>query len=192
MSTPWETDKWFVSLWDYLDEGKKEFSFPEKVIFHDTTLRDGEQQAGVIFTKGDKVAIAEKLAGVGVHRIEAGLPAVSAQDEAAIKEIVKRNLGPEIFSFSRCMPDDVKRAADCGVDGVVVEIPTSQHTIQKAYRWPLEKVLGSAIKNNRSRQGVRAQDGVLSYRRQPGGDRLVPGFDKENSHSRTHGLAGSS
>jgi isopropylmalate/homocitrate/citramalate synthase len=49
------------------------------------------------------------LAEVGIHRIEAGMPAVSAQDEAAIKEIVKRNLGPEIFAFARCMKEDVKR-----------------------------------------------------------------------------------
>ena len=82
---------------------------------HDVTLRDGEQQAGIILSKDDKIRIAEKLAEVGVHRIEAGMPAVSPADAAAIKEIVKRNLGPEIFCFCRCMVDDVKRAADCGV-----------------------------------------------------------------------------
>lgn len=146
MNTPWKTDKWFVSLWNYLDGIREGLSLPHRVLFHDTTLRDGEQQAGIIYTKNDKIAIAEKLAEVGIHRIEAGLPVVSPQDEAAIREIVKRNLGPEIFSFARCMPDDVKRAADCGVDGVVVEIPTSQHMIQTAYRWPLEKVLDSAIR----------------------------------------------
>ena len=86
---------------------------------------DGEQQAGAVFTEDDKVRIAEKLAEVGVHRIEAGMPAVSPPDEAAIKEIVKRNLGPEIFCFTRCMVDDVKKAVDCGVKGIVIEIPAS-------------------------------------------------------------------
>jgi len=116
------------------------------VKIHDVTLRDGEQQAGIIFTKDDKIRIAEKLAEVGVHRIEVGMPAVSPADEAAIKEIVKRNLGPEIFCFSRCMVDDVKRAADCGVKGVVMEIPSSEHLIKYAYKWPLEKAIDLSIK----------------------------------------------
>jgi isopropylmalate/homocitrate/citramalate synthase len=59
---------------------------------------------------------------------------------------VKRNLGPEIFCFSRCIVDDVKRAADCGVSGVVIEIPVSAHMVDQAYRWPLEKAIDLSIK----------------------------------------------
>ena len=129
---PWRTENWFVSPWNYLEEVTRDFQPPKQVKIHDVTLRDGEQQAGIIFTKDDKVRIAEKLAEVGVHRIEAGMPAVSPPDEAAIKEIVKRDLGPEIFCFSRCMVDDVKRAVDCGVRGIVMEIPASAHLIEHA------------------------------------------------------------
>ncbi len=143
---PWKTDNWFVSPWNYLPEVTKGFQPPAKVKIHDITLRDGEQQAGVTFTKDDKIRIAEKLAEVGVHRIEAGMPAVSPADEAAIKEIVKRNLGPEIFCFSRCMVDDVKRAADCGVKGIVMEVPASEHLIEYAYKWPLEKAIDLSVK----------------------------------------------
>jgi len=143
---PWKTDNWFVSPWNYLKEVTKDFKPPKQVKIHDITLRDGEQQAGITFTKDDKIRIAEKLAEVGVHRIEAGMPAVSPADEAAIREIVKRNLGPEIFCFSRCMVDDVKRAADCGVKGVVMEIPCSEHLIKYAYRWPMEKAIDLSIK----------------------------------------------
>jgi len=146
MRTPWKTDNWFVSPWNYLKEVTKDFHPPKKVKIHDITLRDGEQQAGIIFTKDDKIRIAEKLAEVGVHRIEAGMPAVSPPDEAAIKEIVKRNFGPEIFCFSRCMVEDVKRAVDCGVDGIVIEIPASAHLIEQAYKWPLEKAIDLSIK----------------------------------------------
>ena len=147
---PWKTDDWFVSPWNYLPEVTKGFQPPKQVKIHDITLRDGEQQAGITFTKDDKIRIAEKLAEVGVHRIEAGMPAVSATDEAAIREIVKRKLGPEIFCFSRCMTDDVKRAADCGVDGIVIEIPSSQHLIKYAYQWPLEKAIDLSIKATRA------------------------------------------
>jgi isopropylmalate/homocitrate/citramalate synthase len=144
--TPWKTDDWFVSPWNYVEEVTKEFKPPRQVKFHDVTLRDGEQQAGIIFTKDDKIRIAEMLAEAGVHRIEAGMPAVSPMDEAAIKEIVKRKLGPEIFCFSRCMVDDVKRAADCGADGVVIEIPASKELVEQAYKWPMEKAIDLSIK----------------------------------------------
>jgi isopropylmalate/homocitrate/citramalate synthase len=144
--TLWQTDDWFVSPWNYLEEVTKGFNPPKKVIIHDVTLRDGEQQAGVIYTTDDKVRIAEKLAEAGVQRIETGMPAVSPMDEAAIREIVKRKLGPEIFCFSRCIVDDVKRAADCGVSGVVIEIPVSAHLVEQAYKWPLEKAIDLSIK----------------------------------------------
>jgi isopropylmalate/homocitrate/citramalate synthase len=142
----WKTENWFVSPWNYVAEETEGFEPPEKVKIHDITLRDGEQQAGIIFKKDDKIRIAEKLAETGVHRIEAGMPAVSPMDEAAIKEIVKRNLGPEIFCFSRCMVEDVKRAVDCGVDGIVIEIPASAHLVEEAYHWSLEKAIDLSIK----------------------------------------------
>lgn len=124
---PWKTDNWFVSPWNFLEEVTKDFSPPNEVKNHDVTVRDGEQQAGIIFTKDKKMRIAEKLSEVGVHRIEAGMPAVSPNDAAAIKEIVKRNSDSEIFCFTRCMVEDVKRAVDCGVTGIVIQIPASAH-----------------------------------------------------------------
>jgi isopropylmalate/homocitrate/citramalate synthase len=146
MSEPWKTDKWFVSPWNYLDEVAGEYSFAPRIEIHDMTLRDGEQQAGLEFRRDDKIRLAEALAEAGVHRIEAGMPAVSKQDEEAIREIVKRDLGPEIFAFCRCVVDDVKRAADCGVSGIVIEIPASEHIIKYAYGWPVEKAIDLSIK----------------------------------------------
>ncbi len=143
---PWETPNWHVSPWNYLPELTKDFTPPKQVKIHDITLRDGEQQAKVIFTKDDKIRIAEKLAEIGVHRIETGMPAVSPNDEAAIREIVKRNLPSEIFCFSRCMVPDVKLAADCGVKGIVIEIPSSKHLIEEGYKWPMEKAIDLSIK----------------------------------------------
>jgi isopropylmalate/homocitrate/citramalate synthase len=146
VSTPWKTDKWYVSPWNYLDEVTGGFTFAPEIKIHDMTLRDGEQQAGLELRRDDKIRIAEALAEAGVHRIEAGMPAVSTQDEEAIREIVKRDLGPEIFAFCRCVVDDVKLAADCGVDGIVIEIPASDHIIQHAYGWPLEKAIDLSVK----------------------------------------------
>lgn len=144
---PWKTDNWFVSPWNFEPAVREQLHFPKQIKFHDITLRDGEQQTGVIFTKDDKIRIAESLAEAGVHRIEAGMPVVSPADTAAIKEIVKRNLGPQIFAFSRCMVDDVKRAVDCGVSGIVMEVPSSTHIIEYAYKWPLERAIDLSIKS---------------------------------------------
>jgi len=147
MSEPWKTDQWFVSPWNFESAVRDQLHFANQIKFHDITLRDGEQQTGVIFTKDDKIRIAEALAEAGVHRIEAGMPVVSPSDASAIKEIVKRNLGPQIFAFSRCMVDDVKRAVDCGVAGIVMEVPSSKHIIEYAYKWPLEKAIDLSIES---------------------------------------------
>src|ERR1700751_1134380 len=144
---PWKTDKWFVSPWNFANDVQAGLDFAKDIKVHDVTLRDGEQQSGVIFTKDDKIRIAEALAAAGVHRIEAGMPVVSPSDTAAIKEIVKRKLGPQIFAFSRCMVDDVKRAVDCGVHGIVMEVPSSTHIIEYAYKWPLEKAIDLSIES---------------------------------------------
>ena len=142
---PWKTHNWFVSQWNYADEVRKDFKFAKQIKIHDITLRDGEQQTGIILSKDDKIRIAEALAEAGVHRIEAGMPIVSPSDAEAIKEIARRNLGPQIFAFSRCMKEDVQRAIDTGVNGVVMEIPSSQHMVDLAYKWPMEKAIETSI-----------------------------------------------
>ena len=144
-NTPWKSKNWYVSQWNYENEVTKDFKFAKNIKVHDITLRDGEQQTGIIMTKDDKIRIAEGLAEAGVHRIEAGMPIVSPSDAEAIKEIVKRNLGPQIFAFSRCMKEDVQRAIDTGVNGVVMEIPSSQHMVDLAYKWPMEKAIETSI-----------------------------------------------
>jgi isopropylmalate/homocitrate/citramalate synthase len=148
-STPWHTDRWFVSPWNYLSETTRDFAFPTRVKIHDVCLRDGEQQAGIEFTPREKVRLAALLAEAGVHRIEAGMPAVSKYDAQAIREIVKLKLPAEIFAFSRCMVEDVKRAVDTGVKGIVMEIPSSEHIIKYAYKWSLDRALDLSIEATR-------------------------------------------
>ncbi|MDH4118142.1 MAG: pyruvate carboxyltransferase [Acidimicrobiia bacterium] len=147
--TPWKTDQWFSSPWNYLPEVTQGFNIPEKVEIHDVTLRDGEQQAGVEFTADEKVRIAEALAEAGIHRIEAGLPAVSPADREAIERMVALDLPTEIYAFSRCMISDVDLAVETGVKGVVMEVPASHHLIEKAYRWPVEKAIAASVESTK-------------------------------------------
>jgi isopropylmalate/homocitrate/citramalate synthase len=145
MSQPWKTDQWFTSPWNFAPDVRETLNFPDKVRIHDVTLRDGEQQTGIVFRRQEKVAIAKKLAEAGVHRIEAGMPAVSAEDEAAIKDIVALGLPSQIFSFARCMPADVKLAKECGVHGIITEIPSSDHIIKNAYGKDMDWAMKSSV-----------------------------------------------
>jgi len=118
-SQPWQTDDYFVSPWNYQDEVRKEMTPPAKVSVHDVTLRDGEQQAGVVFTADEKFRIAEALAEAGVDRIEAGLPAVSPADLEAVKRIAAAGFPSKVYAFARCMVSDVELALETGVKAVV-------------------------------------------------------------------------
>lgn len=150
----WSNNKWFVSPWNYRDEVAAGNRFAPRIEIHDVTLRDGEQQAGMVLTCDDKVRIAERLAAAGVDRIEAGMPLVSPDDEKAVREIVRQRFGAKIFGFARCIEEDVYRNAECGVDGVVIEIPSSFHIIEKAYRWKAEAAVEKAILATRAAKEV--------------------------------------
>lgn len=149
MAEPWKTDRWFSSPWNYHPDVTADFNLADDLKVHDVTLRDGEQQAGVEFTTEDKVRLAEALSEAGIHRIEAGLPAVSPSDEAAVRQIVDAGFDSEIYAFSRCMVPDVRLAIDCGVSGVVMEIPSSHHLIEKAYQWPIERAIEASVETTK-------------------------------------------
>jgi isopropylmalate/homocitrate/citramalate synthase len=142
---PWKTDKWFSSPWCYLPEVRKNDTFAPKIKIHDVTLRDGEQQTAVVFRREEKVAIAKQLDALGIHRIEAGMPAVSEQDKAAIQDIAALGLNAEVFAVSRGSPEEIKVVQECGCTGVVVEIPASDHMIKNAYGWSVERAMKASI-----------------------------------------------
>ena len=143
--TPWRNDLWYTSPWNF---SKKDefFHFADNIQIHDVTLRDGEQQTGVVFDVAQKVELAKRMADMGIHRIEAGFAAVCPQDEEAIREICKLKLGPKIFTFARCMIQDLDLVKDMGCDGVCLEIPANEELIQYGYKWDTQKAIANAIK----------------------------------------------
>ncbi|MGA2001647.1 MAG: hypothetical protein ABSG52_16820 [Terriglobales bacterium] len=149
MKQPWHTDRWFTSYLNFEPEARAGIQFAPSIEFHDVSLRDGEQQTGLVFSADQKLRIADKLDEIGIHRIEAGMPVVSPEDEKAVRAIARRGLGARVFGFSRCLVDDVKRVADTGVSGIVIEIPASEHLIRYAYRWPVEKAIELSISATR-------------------------------------------
>jgi isopropylmalate/homocitrate/citramalate synthase len=140
-----QEEMWWVSPYNFVDEVRVGLDLPEKVEIHDATLRDGEQTPGVVFRKDDKVRIAQKLDEVGVERIEAGMPAVSDEDYAAIKEITGLGLKAKIYAFARAMTVDIDKAVECGAHGVVIEIPIGYPKLKYQFKWTWEDVLRKSI-----------------------------------------------
>lgn len=102
-------------------------SVKNKVDFYvcDTTLRDGEQVAGIRYTPEQKVQIAKKLNEVGIDAIDAGFAATSVEERMAIKAICDLKLDMRIMSMCRVVKADVDAALECGVDGVILFMPSS-------------------------------------------------------------------
>jgi isopropylmalate/homocitrate/citramalate synthase len=100
-------------------------AFTADVGFYDTTLRDGEQTVGVVLSPEDKLELARGLDELGIERIEAGFPRVSADDSRAVELILGAGLAAEIWGFSRAVEADVKALVDLGVQASVIESPIS-------------------------------------------------------------------
>lgn len=101
-------------------------SYPgKKLMTYDTTLRDGEQTLGVAFGPAEKLRIAQALDDIGVDRIEAGMPVVSAEDREAVKMILKGVKRAQVFGFCRANKADVDACLETGVKAVTMELPFS-------------------------------------------------------------------
>ena len=117
---------------------------PGTVRFYDTTLRDGEQTVGVVFSPQQKLEIARKLDELGVSRIEAGFPRVSPEDAEAIQLMQKAKLKSELWGFSRAIKADIDELVRLGLRASVIEAPTSDIKL-KAYGLSRDGVLGRVV-----------------------------------------------
>lgn len=142
---PWRTDNWWTSEYNYHDEVRGKFNLPKKVAIHDATLRDGEQMPGVVFRKDDKIEISKFLDDVGIDRIEAGMPAVSQEDYEAIKAISKLGLKADIYAFCRANNKDIDSCVDCGVDGVIIELPSGLPRLMYQFKWSEDEIIKRSI-----------------------------------------------
>lgn len=141
----WTGDKWYVSEYNFVEEVRRQMRLPAKVTVTDATLRDGEQMAGVVFKKEDKVQIARKLDEIGVHRIEAGFPAVSTEDEKAIKAIVKERLNAKVTALAVGIREHVDKVIDCDAWGIDIGIPSGYTYLKYKLEWSEERAINSAV-----------------------------------------------
>lgn len=113
---------------DYISHYNKKAKckFPKNIKICDTTLRDGEQTPGVSLSEFEKLDIAIMLDKLKIPQIEAGFPLVSEKEKNSIKKIVNENLNSKIITLSRAKKEDIDASLDCGVDGTIIFIGTSE------------------------------------------------------------------
>jgi len=147
----------------YPEEGMKS-KIKGPVYIDDTTLRDGEQTAGVVFANEEKIHIAKMLSRIGVHQIEVGIPTMGGDEKEAIKQIVDLELPTSILAWNRAVISDIKHSLDCGVDAVAVSISASDIHIENKLRrdrqWVLDSILSAVefAKDHQLYVSVNAED----------------------------------
>lgn len=96
----------------------------------DTTLRDGEQMAGVELGFNDKIEFAKIIDYTGVYMIEAGTPAMGGEEKSSIQKLVSLGLKSKISAWNRMNVRDIQHSIDCSVDVIHISVPTSDIQIQ--------------------------------------------------------------
>lgn len=114
------------------------------VIVDDTTLRDGEQTAGVVFSIAEKMAIAGMLDAAGVPEIECGIPAMGADEQDAVRALVKMGLNARLITWNRAVVSDIRASLACGVTAVDISLSVSdimiEHKLGKSREWVKEQL----------------------------------------------------
>lgn len=121
----------------------------KQIKIFDTTLRDGEQAPGCSMTLGEKLRIAKALSDLNVDIIEAGFPAASPGDFAAVKAIADENPGPIICGLARCNAVDIEKvhAAVKGADSHRIHVFVATSAIHREYKLKMakEEIIKSAV-----------------------------------------------
>jgi len=161
---------------------------PTDIIIDDTTLRDGEQTAGVVFSKRDKIAIARTLDSIGVQEIECGIPAMGRDEQESVKALVDLGLNARLITWNRATISDIQASIDSGVMAVDISLSVSdimiQNKLRKSRQWvreQLKNALGFAKSKglyvsvggeDASRAGLEFLLELMQITKDMGGDRF--------------------
>lgn len=99
------------------------------IIIDDTTLRDGEQTAGVVFSRLEKLAIARMLDRIGVQEIECGIPAMGRDEQESIRALVNLGLSARLITWNRALIPEIEASIACGITAVDISLSVSDQMI---------------------------------------------------------------
>ncbi len=108
---------------------------------NDTTLRDGEQAAGVAFTVDEKIALASFMDAIGIHELEVGIPAMGSEEARAISAITHLDLRTSLIGWNRAVRSDIEASIACGLKRVHLSIPVSEIQIAAKFQGDVQGVL---------------------------------------------------
>ncbi|MCL6456794.1 MAG: homocysteine methyltransferase [Gorillibacterium sp.] len=110
----------------------------------DTTLRDGEQTAGVVFSPEEKIKMAVALDQAGIRWIEAGIPAMGKREQETLRSMLALPLKATLIAWNRAESEDIKASVACGFSTIHLSLPVSdlhiQHKLRKSREWVLERL----------------------------------------------------
>jgi homocitrate synthase NifV len=150
-------------------------SLSHRIDINDTTLRDGEQAPGVVFSLAEKCAIARELAAAGVDEIEAGTPAMGDEEVEGIAAIVGENLRPRVTAWCRLSEADVDAALRAGVKHVNISAPMSRLQMRVKLKAEPQEVAARVTR-------------VIGYAREKGLEVALGGEDSSRADLRDIGL----
>lgn len=135
----------------FLEENMTGYDKHTDIIIDDTTLRDGEQTAGVVFSKREKITIARMLDSIGVQEIECGIPAMGEEEQEGIRALVDLGLNARLITWNRALVPEIKASIACGVQAVDISLSVSDQMIvhklrkgREAVKEQLKSALGFA------------------------------------------------
>jgi len=142
---PWISEQGHVSSYNFAPEVRAGINLAEDIIISDCTLRDGEQQPGIVFGPEDKMRLAQTLDEMGIPEIEVGMPSVSQQEQEAIKAIAREGLKAKMRVVCMAIKADIDQAVNCGAQVAVVSLPAGYLQIEYKMKWPEERIIETAV-----------------------------------------------